>query len=242
MRRSALWILPLVGLLFFAAGKTARKADMVRRHRVESHIRYLPAPEVLRIGSFGYDNIVADFLWLKLILYYGESRKGDHELDFFEELANTVVSLDPLYKEGYRFSALVLSQDMADPDAGIRLLERGMRVMPDDWWFPFEAGFIEYVTNMDDEKAYRWFKRAADVPGATEFPRRFAAFVASRAGDLEVSLVLYKTIAETTSDRHQRQDALEKVAELEAAIRGEAPTPEWARRKRVLGGKVDEGA
>ena len=28
---------------------------------------------------------------------------------------------------------------------------------------------------MDDARAYRWFKRAADVPNAPEFPRRFAA-------------------------------------------------------------------
>lgn len=242
MRHKALWILPLAIVLLAAASQTANKADMVRRHRVENHIRYLPSPEVLRVGSFGYDAIVADFLWLKLILYYGESRKGEHELDFFEELANTVVSLDPLYKEGYRFSALVLSQDMGDSEAGIRLLERGMRAMPNDWWLPFEAGFIEYVTNMDDEQAYRWFKRAADVPGAPEFPRRFAAFVASRAGDLEVSVVLYKTIAETTTDKHQRQDALEKVAQLEAAIRGEAPIPDWAKRKRVIGGRADKDA
>lgn len=242
MRHKALWMLPLVAVLFAIAGQTAEKADMVRRHRVENHIRYLPSPEVLRIGAFGYDEIVADFLWLKLILYYGESRKGEHELDFFEELANTVVSLDPLYKEGYRFSALVLSQDMGDPEAGIRLLERGMRAMPRDWWLPFEAGFIEYVTRMDDEQAYRWFKRAADVPGAPEFPRRFAAFVASRAGDLEVSIVLYKTIAETTTDKYQREDALSKVAELEAALRGEAPVPEWAKRKRFISGGADSGA
>lgn len=239
--RSGVWLLPLVGVLLFSADQAAHRADMVRDHRVEQHIRYLPDPEVLRIGAFGYDELLADFLWLKLILYYGESRKGQHELDFFEQLAHTVVSLDPRFMEAYRFGALVLSQDMGDPEGGIRLLERGMRAMPEDWWLPFEAGFIEYVTRMDDERAYHWFKRAADLPDAPEFPRRFAAFVASRAGDLEVSVVLYRTIAQTTTDQYQREDALKKVAQLEAAIRGEAPVPEWARRKRVVNGASDDG-
>ncbi len=241
MNRRRVGIFALGLLLLLLSSWTARRADAVRDRSVESTIQYLPNPEAVKIASFGFDDLVSDFLWLKLILYYGESRKGQHGLAFFEQLANTVVYLDPRFTEGYRFTALVLSQDMGAPEAGIRMLRKGMGAEPDDWWLPFEAGFIEYVTVMDDEEAFRWFKRAAEVPGAPEFPRRFAAFVGTRAGELQISVVLYKTIARTTTDKYQRKDALEKVEQLEAAIRGEAPVPEWARRKRVIEGKVDEG-
>ena len=49
--RRGIWILPLVLLLFFAAGRVAEKGDLVREHRVDQNIRYLPSPEVLRIGD-----------------------------------------------------------------------------------------------------------------------------------------------------------------------------------------------
>ncbi len=241
MRVRRLSMIALALALVALSGMAARRADAVRGHSVERSIQYLPSPEALRIGSFGYRGLVSDFLWLKLVLYYGESRHGEHGLAFFEQLASTVVELDPQFEDGYRFTALVLSQDMGAPEAGIRMLKKGMVARPYDWWLPFEAGFIEYVTALNDEEAFRWFKRAAEVPGAPEFPRRFAAFVASRAGELQVSLVLYRTIARTTTDPYQRKAALKKAAQLEAAIRGEAPVPEWARRKRIVNGKTDKG-
>ncbi len=241
MRLSGRWMVVVTVVLFGLSGLAARAARQTQEHSVENTIRYLPQPEVMRIASFGYDELVADALWLKLILYYGESRKGQHSLAFFEQLAETIITLDPLFVEGYRFPALVISQDMGNPQEGIAFLEKGMRAMPEEWWLPFEAGFIEYVTCVDDEEAFHWFKRAADVPNAPEFPRRFAAFVSGRAGDLQVSLVLYRTLAETTSDKYQREDALRKVKELEAAIRGDGPIPEWIKRRRYADGKVDPG-
>lgn len=236
------WTLGIAIALIFLSGWVARQGSRVRERSVENTIRYLPEPEVMKIASFGYDDMVADALWLKLVLYYGENRKGQHSLTFFEQLAKTIVTLDPYFLEGYRFPALVISQDMGNPEEGINFLQLGMQAMPEEWWLPFEAGFIEYVTAMNDEEAFHWFKRAADVPNAPEFPRQFAAFVGGRAGELQVSLVLYKAIAKTTSDKYQREDALKKVKQLEAAIRGDGPVPEWVRRKRVRNGRLDEGA
>jgi len=238
---SGRWALGLTLVLIVLSGFASKLARDHQEHSVENTIRYLPQPEVMKIASCGYDQLVADALWLKLILYYGESRKGQHSLEFFEQLAKTIVTLDPLFLEGYRFPALVMSQELGNPEEGIAFLELGMRAMPEEWWLPFEAGFIQYVTCMNDEEAFHWFKRAADVPNAPEFPRRFAAFVSGRAGELEISLVLYRTIAKTTSDKYQREDALRKVRELEAAIRGDGPVPIWIKRRRILGDKVDPG-
>lgn len=226
----------LMALALLCAGSltAGRAADAAKPRAEVAGAISLPDPEFLKHASMGFRDVVADVLWFRAMQYYGEWRLGNHSLEFFMHIVNCVVELDPHFEEGYRFASLVLADDMERPDDGIALLRRGMESNPQSWWLPFEAGFIEYVVRMDEPAALAWFQRAADVPGAPDFPRRFAAFVAGRAGDLQVSLVLWQTIAETTQNERLRKKALDYVAQLQAAISGEGPVPEWVQRRRVI--------
>ena len=169
------------------------------------------------------------------------SAAAEHGPAAFPRLAETVIELDPHFSDAYRFAAMVLAEDLGQPDAGIALLERGLQNMPTNWWMPFEAGFIEYTVRFDDAAAASWFQRAAEVPGAPEYPRRFAAFVSSRAGDLQVSYELWHYIAQTTLNDELRVKAEEYMADLRAALDGTGPVPEWARRKRIINGREAPG-
>lgn len=226
-----IWSLVLLSMLSVAAASRAREA---KSSRSEDEIQYLPSSEAFQVMSCGFDEVVADALWFKAIQYYGGWRRGDHGIQFFEGLASTVVDLDPRFEDAYRFAAMVMASDMDHADEGIAFLRRGMDELPYSWWLPFEAGFIEYTVRADDEQAFRWFHRAAKVPGAPEYPRRFAAFVASRAGALEISYELWHYIATTTDNDHLREKAQQYMGELEAAIKGEGPIPEWASRRRII--------
>lgn len=191
--------------------------------------QYLPSPEFLKLASVGFETAVADLLWFQAIQYYGEWRRGDHGIQFFEQIAASTVELDPAFEDAYRFAGMVLADDMRQPERGIDFLRRGMAHLPGSWWLPFEAGFIEYVQRKDDEAAARWFRHASEVPGAPEYPRRFAAFAASRAGDLEVSYELWHYVAQTTQNEGLRAKAEQYVRELEVALNG-GPIPIWAVR------------
>ena len=199
-------------------------------------VAYLPTTNALRLMSAGYDDVTADLLWLRTVTYYGEWRQGDHGMEFFRELANRVVDLDPHFVEAYRFGALVLADDLDAFDDAIALLRKGMVAMPDTWWLPFEAGFLEYTIRRDDERAAAWFRVAAEKPDAPDLARSFAAFVSSRAGDLQVSLELWKFVARTTANPETRRKAEEYVGELQAAIDGTGPVPEWVTRPRAGAG------
>lgn len=230
----------VAALLMVGAGYAAEQARSYKSERAESDVVYLPSTEALRLVSLGYEELTADLLWLRIVTYYGEWKQGDHGMNFFRELAYRVVELDPHFVDAYRFAALVLADDLGAMDEAIALLEKGMVEMPDSWWLPFEAGFLEYTVGMNDEAASRWFEVSARKPDAPDVAKRFAAFVASRAGDLKVSYELWRFVAETTHNPDMRKKALEYMGELQAAIEGTGPVPDWARRPRAVNGRVDD--
>lgn len=235
-------ILALVVTLAWVSGGVAERSRRARAWEGSQGVAYLPTTNALRFMSAGYDDVMADVLWLRTVTYYGEWRKGDHGIDFFRELSHRVVELDPHFVDAYRFGALVLADDLGAFDDGIALLRMGMQAMPDTWWLPFEAGFLEYTIRLDNQKAAEWFQIAAKKPDAPDRAKNFAAFVTSRTGDLEVSLELWKFVAATTKNPEVRRKAEEYITELQAAVDGTGPVPDWVTRRRIVGDRVDEGA
>jgi hypothetical protein len=239
MRSITPLILALALVLGWVAGQVGQRARAAQSFAFEDDVAYLPTSAALRLMSAGYDDVTADFLWLRTVTYYGEWRQGEHGIAFFRELTNRVIDLDPNFVEAYRFGALVLADDLGAFDDGIALLRKGMIAMPDTWWLPFEAGFLEYTVRMDNKNAAEWFRIAARKPDAPDRARNFAAFVTSKAGDLRVSLELWKFVANTTANPEIRTKAESYIEELQAAVDGTGPVPEWVTRRRIIGGRVE---
>jgi hypothetical protein len=239
MRRITPLILALALVLGWVAGQVGQRARAAQGFQYEDDVAYLPTTMALRLMSVGYVDVTADLLWLGTVTYYGEWRQGDHGIAFFRELNNRVVELDPNFVEAYRFGALVLADDLDSFDDAIALLRKGMVAMPDTWWLPFEAGFLEYTVRLDNKKAAEWFRMAAMKPDAPDRAKNFAAFVTSRAGDLRVSLELWKFVATTTANPETRLKAESYIEELQAAVDGTGPVPDWVTRRRVIDGRVE---
>lgn len=234
------WLVIALGLL--VGGRLTADHSRSLRSEIEMNdVAYLPTTDALRLISFGYDDVTADLLWLRTVTYYGAWRHGEHGIDYFRELTHRVVELDPQFVDAYRFGSMVLADDLNDFDAGVALLQLGMQNIPGEWQLPFDIGFLEYTLKMDDAAAAEWFLRAAEMPGAPEMTRRFAAFVTSRAGDLEKSYVLWKYVAETSENPDMRKKAEQYMKDLEPALTGTGPPPEWAERRRVINGRSSDG-
>ena len=236
------WALPLgLAALAFVGGDVA--ADRSREARPKDPVvgvSYLPTSEALRLVSLGYEGMMADMLWLRTVTYYGAWAKGDHGLDFFRELTHRVVDLDPWFIEGYKFGAFVLADDLERMDEAEELIVKGMERNPEDWELPLTYGLIEYTVRLDDEEAARWFRIAASKPDAPEMTHRLAAFVTSRAGDLQKAYALWDYVRQTTPNPDMRAKAEEYMEDLRAAIEGTGPVPEWATRRRVINGRVEK--
>lgn len=131
---------------------------------------YLPSPEVLRLVSLGNDGLMADLLYMWSIQYYSQFDFREKFL-YLDTVFNLITDLDPRYFDAYRIGAMIMSlQKHGDPeqhkDAIVRLYEKGLDAMPDDWEIAEVAAWDAYLVLQDNDLAVKWMGIAAERPDA----------------------------------------------------------------------------
>ncbi|MFQ5877317.1 MAG: tetratricopeptide repeat protein [Acidobacteriota bacterium] len=183
-----------------------------------SPLLYLPSGRYLRVVSLGFDELLADVLYLWAIQYYGNYRVADR-YDYLENIFDRVISeLDPHYIDPYLIGALIMTSEARSPEMALRLLDKGIEKNPDEWILAFEAGFTCYNDLQDYRRAATYFKRALRAPGVHPLVRRFYASMRERAGDREASLREWAEIYDTAADERVRRVAWNHVHDLKVEI------------------------
>jgi hypothetical protein len=189
---------------------------------------YLPSGMFVKELSLGYREVVADVIWLNAVQYYGEFRKGSHDLRYFRGLIDIVTALDPHFVFAYVFGALILSEDAGVFGDGVDVLKRGMARNPTSWQLPFEIAFLNFVNRRDNALAARYFELASQMPGAPEYAERFAAFVYSKAGDTEASIRLWEEYKAQTDNPFLKELAERYIEKLKhPSVEQKATSNAW---------------
>jgi len=188
--------------------------ENLSRKKLQSEVLYLPSGQFIKQATLQYHNLAADLLWFRMIQYYGGYRMGEHDLALFSHLVDVITDLDPQFTFAYSFGALIIAEDVGNLDRGVAFLEKGIRNNPNDWWLPFELGFLQYVYARDYARALHYFQAASRLPGAGPQAARFAAFVAARAGYVETSIALWEELRRTSDNRFIRALAERYVEKL----------------------------
>jgi hypothetical protein len=222
-RNAVLWlcaVVVLAGIVFSTA--------WVQKFRYRPYLHeklYLPSGKFLEQLSLGYRELVADFVWLSAVQYYGDFRKGNHDLKYFRGLIDITTALDPHFTFAYLFGALVVSEDEGAFAEGMDMLKRGMANNPGAWQLPFEIGFLNFVNGEDAQLAARYFELASRMPGAPEYAQRFAAFVYSKAGNSESSIRMWEEYKKHTDNPFLIELAERYIEKLKrAALEEKAPS------------------
>ncbi|GIW40564.1 MAG: hypothetical protein KatS3mg076_1141 [Candidatus Binatia bacterium] len=163
----------LAGLAHHARSHVDAKAAELRRELPV----YLPRSDFLKVASLGYRNALADVLWFRTISYFGEHFRSDRLYPWLARMCDVVTDLDPRAEHVYRFAGLLLPWEAGDPDAGISLLKKGLRVFPDSWNLHFLIAFNYFFFRNDTARAIPHIRKAAELPGAHPFVSRLAALL-----------------------------------------------------------------
>ena len=182
----------------------------------DRELSYFPSGVLLEPIVCGFDNVVADLLWLRAIQYYGRHRQTDLVFDKAGHVFTALTNLDPHFIEAFRFGALVLIDDAGEEEQGYELLRRGIRENPDHGGLYFDLGFHCYMNERYDRAAV-YFKTASRKEDAPEKAARFAAFAQNRQGNLDVAEELWSEIYEGTENERTRASAEHALRSIAAA-------------------------
>jgi hypothetical protein len=178
---------------------------------------YLPRAEYLRPMSLGWQNALADVLWFRTISYFGEHYRNDRTYPWLAAMCDLVTDLDPRAEHVYRFCGTVLPWEADQVDAGIRMLDKGARQLPDSWMLPYYQGFLEYFFKDDREQALAHLRRAAALPGAHPEVAHLAALLATEQYGPETTLAFLSELERNADSADLRSMIRESMQDAQAA-------------------------
>ena len=191
------------------------------REFVLSPMLYLPAGKYLKPVSFGYHSLLADYIYLWSIQYYGDPTFHPR-MEYLKHTYDLITDLDPHYLDAYQTGALFMFYEGRNPQAGLLLLEKGMEKNPREWILPTDAGFYCLMNLKNYKLAASYFERGSKIPGAPTLVKRMLAGSHFRMGETRIAYELWKEIYETAERASIRQAAFQHVHDLKVLIDLEA--------------------
>ncbi len=182
-----------------------------------SQMLYLPSGKYLKPATFGYQLLVADFIYLWSIQYYGDP--GFHpRMEYLRHTYELITELDPNFIDAYQTGALFMFYEGRNPQAGLHLLDTGLERNPLKWILPADAGFYCMMNLKNRELSAQYFEKAAAIPGAPSLTKRMAAGNYFRMGDKKLAYQLWDEVYRTETDPSIRQTAFQHVHDLKVLI------------------------
>jgi hypothetical protein len=218
-------ITTLAGAMVLAASLagtalTVRHLDHLRAGATAEEALYVPSPKIVERMSLGYNGLLADIYWTRAVQYFG----GHHhvrskEYKLLQPLLDIATTLDPHLTVAYEFGATFLAEKppegAGDPDAAVRLVERGVRENPSAWRLYYNLGFIHYFERHDYAAAADAFERGSRVPGAYPWMKVMAAHMSQYAGNLQTARFLWSSLYKTSESEDIRVNAAKHLQALQ---------------------------
>jgi hypothetical protein len=102
-----LFVVTAVGSVYLQSENIARWRKIPFRYR---ETLYLPSSQYVKAVSVGYDQFVADFLWLRMIQSYAAAYSSPDNAERMNKYFQTITDLDPRFVDVYRFAMLGIGE------------------------------------------------------------------------------------------------------------------------------------
>jgi len=196
--------------------------DRVQATRAEvtlEEVLYLPSPQAVKRLSLGYNGLMADIYWTRVVQYFGGHHHAhDSRYKLLSPLLDITTTLDPQLVPAYEFGSVFLAQSppegAGDPHAAAALVERGIAQNPKAWRLYYHLGFIYWVELHDPATASQCFYKGSQVEGAMPWMRVMAAALAQHAGQAETAQYLWENILQSAEDPFLRANAERRLLAL----------------------------
>ncbi len=190
----------------------------------EPDLLYFSSPAVVKKMALGYDRLVADFYWMRVIQYYGRRDEADRRPVRYKNLSTLLditTTLDPDLLDAYRAGSLFLSEadpiGAGQPEQALRLLDKGIRAHPQEWRLWYDKGFIYYLFLKDYRKAGEVWHSASRLASAPHWMEALAAASLSEGGAFETAKALWERQYRESTRADVRENARNHLISFQVA-------------------------
>lgn len=193
--------------LFFTSVKIDKKYPPV----VIEDLLYLPSGKFLKGAALGYDEMLADLLWIKALAYFGGHAVTDQDYTWLSHILDIVTTLDPFFQYPYEFGGVILATEINDVDKSNELLEKGMKNVLKThkryWYFPFFMAFNYMYYKNDFKTAAHYLEMASRFPQSPEYLPLLVSRLYAEADSPEIAMVFLAEMIKST----QKPELKEKL-------------------------------
>ncbi len=205
-----------------AALQTRIDADTLAMNQDTDEL-LLRSGALLKKLSLGYEPLLADVYWTRVVQYYGlRVRKQGAKFEQLWPLLDITTTLDPKLMIAYRFGAVFLSErppvGPGEADLAVELVKRGIAENPDEWRLYQDLGFLYSIRMKDYKKASEAYLEGSKNPKAQIWMKVMAARVAEAGSELETSRMIWEGVYSSTNDQQVRRTAAQHIDSLDAAL------------------------
>jgi hypothetical protein len=217
----ALVALPLLFVL--CAALQVRIDEETGSMNLDKEELVLRSGQLLKNLSLGYEPLLADIYWTRVVQYYGRrAHKPGATYGSLWPLLDITTTLDPKLMIAYRFGAVFLSEQPpvgpGRPDQAVDLVKRGIAENPDEWRLYQDLGFLYSIHLKDYQRASEAYLEGSKNPHAQIWMKVMAARVAEAGNALETSKLIWIEVYSNTKDELVRKRAMEHIHALDAAL------------------------
>lgn len=150
-----MWGIAGKGLVLLVVAAAAMATRQVRLRAFDLHqqgqryedIYYLPSADWLRAFSLGFHDALADLIWCRSLVYFGEELGQRGEVKHVFEYTDAILTLDPDFREPYRWVAMAAiyrpkEVSMADGLRAAEYLHRAVQRWPSDGELHWDYGSL----------------------------------------------------------------------------------------------------
>ena len=136
-----------------------RAMDDYLATRSYEDIYYLPPPQWLDVMSLGHRRALADLIWLRALIYFGEEFEHQGAVRHVFSYGEAMLALDPDFRRVYRWVGVAavytpLGSTNAVVERAIDVLRRGIERFPEDGQLAWDAGatiMYELLPNLPED-------------------------------------------------------------------------------------------
>ena len=185
------------------------------------------------IPSFGFDNLIADWTFLKFLQYFGDDEAREVTgYNLSQDYFDIVTQRDPRWADIYLFLSTAISFYQAKPETAVNLMDRGTRALAvspqihsQSWIVWRTKGLDELLLLGDIPESIRSHEMAADwVQGSPEWSklapvfRATAEYLRRDPDSVLVRFTAWNTVYSQTTDKLVRQRARQALVKLGAQV------------------------